>query len=76
VPLKRNKFRCKVIEIVKKGFLKMLHEFFHTLQISRNMPMQSNLRMLQETKKGPESHVTDYRGLYFSEVTEVELQCT
>ncbi len=54
----------------------MLHDFFHTLQISRNMPMQSNLRMLQETKKDPKSHVTDYRGLYYSEVTEVELQCT
>jgi hypothetical protein len=54
----------------------MLHEFFHTLQICCNMPIQSNLRMLQETKKDPESHVTDYRGLYYSEVTEVELQCT
>ncbi len=33
----------------------MLHEFFHTLQISRNMPMQSNLHMLQETKKTPKA---------------------
>ncbi len=54
----------------------MLHEFFHTLQICCNMPIQSNLRMLQETKKDPESHVTDYRGLCISKVTEVELQCT
>ncbi len=46
----RNKIRCKVIEIAKKGFSTMLHDFFNRLQMYRKAWLHYDFRMLQETK--------------------------
>lgn len=54
----------------------MLHDFFNRLQMYREAWLHYDFRMLQETKKDPESHVTDYRGHFVANVAEAELQCT